>query len=294
MIVMIYTYGITLQGAYHIKNDIVCQDAHEIKNCGNDLVIAAVADGLGSEIHSDIASKIAAEMSTGYCEQNITQNKTAEEILDIIGISFFKARQAIEEEARSNDHDADQYDTTLSLAVLMGDTLYYGHSGDSGIVALTVEGRYENVTEQQRDGEGCVFPLFFEDEWVFGQFDKKVCSVFLATDGLYETLFPYLIRNEPVSIHVKLAQYFMDNQILKIDEAGESAVAAGIEEFLKNIPENQVSDDITVVVLVNTSVSSARQPDSYYIEPDWVELKRKFDDEWKRQAYPHLYEELAE
>ena len=26
---MIYAYGVTQQGAYHIKNNVVCQDAHK-------------------------------------------------------------------------------------------------------------------------------------------------------------------------------------------------------------------------------------------------------------------------
>ena len=197
---MIYSYGVTLPGTYHVKNDIVCQDAHSIVKCGDDFVIAAVADGLGSETHSDIASKIAAELSTEYCRQNLTQESNADEILSVISMSFANAQRAIEEEAESNNHDINQYDTTLSLAVLINETLYYGHSGDGGIVALTTEGRYEKVTEQQRDAEGYVFPLFFEDMWVFEQYDRKVCSVFLATDGIYETLFPYLIRKEPATI----------------------------------------------------------------------------------------------
>ena len=290
---MIYSYGITLQGTYHVRNDIVCQDAHAIKSCGDDFVIAAVADGLGSEAHSDVASKMAAEISTEYCKQHISLTSSTDEILDVIRVSFTNSQRAIEDEALSNNHDAGQYDTTLSLAVLINDTLFYGHSGDSGIVALTSEGRYENVTEQQRDEEDCVFPLFFEERWVFDQFDKKVCSVFLATDGIYETLFTYLIKNEPVSIHVNLAQYFMDNRSLRIDEVGEAAVRARIEDFINNIPNEQVNDDKTVVVLVNASADFTPQPDEYYEEPDWVELKRKRDDEWKRQAYPHLFKDKS-
>jgi hypothetical protein len=169
--------------------------------------------------------------------------------------------------------------------------LYYGHSGDSGIVALTIDGLYEKVTEQQRDEDSRVFPLFFEDKWVFGQFAKKVCSVFLATDGMLETLFPFLIRNETVNIHVNLAQFFMDNRNLRIDQEGESAVKARIEDFIKNIPDEQVNDDKTVVVLVNSSIKPKLQPDEYYIEPDWTALKRKRDEEWKRLAYPHLFKE---
>jgi serine/threonine protein phosphatase PrpC len=190
---------------------------------------------------------------------------------------------------KAQGHSIDQYDTTLSLAVFINDTLYYGHSGDSGIVALTTEGLYEKVTEQQRDDDNRVFPLFFEDKWVFGRFDRKVCSIFLATDGMLETLFPFLIRNESVKIHVNLAQFFMDNRSLCIDKEGESAVKGRIEEFIRNIPDEQVNDDKTVVVLISSSIEPKSQPNDYYKEPDWAELKRRRDEEWKREAYPHLF-----
>jgi len=288
---MIYAYGISLEGTYHIKNNIVCQDAHAVEKCNNNMVIAAVADGLGSAEHSEIGSRMAADITTVYCKENITLNSTTENILETIKASFLKAQAAIGKEADANSHSVEQYDTTLSLAVLVNDALFYGHSGDSGIVALTIEGLYEKVTEQQRDEDNRVFPLFFEDKWVFGHFDKKVCSVLLATDGMLEPLFPFLIKNESVNIHVNLTKFFMDNRSLCIDEDGESSVRARIEEFMKNIPDEQVNDDKTVVVLVNTAVESALQPDEYYQEPNWAELKRKHDEEWKRLAYPHLFKE---
>jgi serine/threonine protein phosphatase PrpC len=260
------------------------------------MVIAAVADGCGSEEHSEVASKIAAEVSTSYCEQNISSSSKLDEILGVIKASFEVSQKAIEKEAEAQGHSIDQYDTTLSLAVFVKDTLYYGHSGDSGIVVQTTEGRYENVTNQQRDEYGKVFYLAYRDEddkdkWVFGQFDKKVCSVFLATDGIYETLFPFLIRNEPVNIHVNLALFFMDNRSLNIDKEGEDAVQERIANYIKNIPDEKVNDDKTVVVLVNTSVKSELQPDDYYKEPDWAELERKRKEEWKREAYPHLFKD---
>jgi len=286
---MIYAYGITLDGTYHIKNKIVCQDAHAIEKCSDCLVIASVADGLGSSEHSEVASRIAANISTNYCKQNITESSNSGDILEIIKTSFLMAQKSIENEAEIQGHSIDQYDTTLTMAVLINDVLYYGHSGDSGVIVLTTEGVYEKVTEQQRDEDNRVYPLFFEDKWVFGQFNKNVCSVFLATDGILEILFPYLIRNESVKIHVNLARFFMDNRVLCIDKEGEISVEARIEDFLKNIPDEQVNDDKTVVVLVNSLIESEVQPDDYYKEPDWAELKRKHDDEWKRLAYPHLF-----
>jgi hypothetical protein len=286
---MIYTYGITLQGTHHVKNNVVCQDAHAIQKCGDNMVIVAVADGLGSAEHSDVASKIAVAISTDYCKQNITLSSNVDKILEIINASFSESQRAIEKEVETQCHSLNQYDTTLSLAVLINDTLYYGHSGDSGIVALTTEGEYKAVTLQQRDDDGCLFPLFFRDKWVFGQFDEKVSSVFLATDGMLEILFPYLLKYAPINIHVNLARFFMDNRILRINEHGEDVVKTHIENFVKNISGEQVNDDKTVVVLINTSVESKPQPDSYYIEPDWTKLKQKHDEEWKRKAYPHLF-----
>jgi serine/threonine protein phosphatase PrpC len=280
-----------MEGTYHIKNDIVCQDSHSIIKVNDNIVVAAVADGLGSADYSDVASRLAADISTEYCKENLNLQGTVDEILAIIKTSYTNALRAIEERAKSENHDLEHYDTTLSLALLIDNTLYYGHSGDSGIVALTVDGTYEKVTEQQRDEDNRVFPLFFKDRWEFGLFEHKVCSVFLATDGMLEPLFPFLIKNEPVSIYVSLARYFMDNRALNIDNNGEDSVKTRIEEFIKNIPDEQINDDKTVVVLINTSKESTIQPEEYYKEPDWVVLKRKHDEEWKRLAYPHLFKD---
>ena len=286
---MIYSYGISMEGTYHIKKSIPCQDYHHIVKCDDNFVIAAVADGLGSAAHSDIASKIAATVSVDYCAEKITQPVETDIVLSVMREAFGAAQNSIERKAQDNGHSINEYDTTLTLAVMNNDMLYFGHSGDSGIIALTVDGLYEQVTEQQRDDDDRVFPLFFRDYWVFGLYEKKVCSVLLATDGIFETFFPFYIRNAPVNIHVALARFFMDNSVLLIDKVGEADIRAQMEEFILNIPDAQVNDDKTVVVLVNASINPTLQPEEYYIEPDWDELKRKHDEEWTRLAYPHLF-----
>jgi len=286
---MIYAYGVSLSGTYHIKNNIVCQDYYRILRVGKDLAFAAVADGLGSAAHSDVGSRIAATVSTDYCRKSITMKTDPQQILEIIHASFAAALGAVEKEAGQNDRSPDLYDTTLTLAVLIRDTLYYGHSGDSGMIALTAEGLYEQVTWQQRDQEGRVFPLFFTDMWEFKRFEKKVSSVLLATDGMLETFFPVLIKNDPVKIHVSLAQFFMCNRKLRIDKVGQEEIQAQKKDFIEKIPDEQVNDDKTVAVLINPSIKSKLQPKEYYLEPDWAELKRKHDEAWKREAYPGLY-----
>ena len=289
-----YSYGITQQGAYHVRNGTVCQDAHNIVKCGDNMAIAAVADGLGSEEHSDIASKIAVDVSVRHCRENITEQSPEEEITGIIAEAFRLSQDTIEKTADENGHPYDQYDTTLSLAVLIGTQLYYGHSGDSGIIALGTDGIYRKVTEQQRDSEGRVLPLFFgETTWVIGRFPCEVASVLLATDGVFELFFPVYIRKEPVSLYVALARFFMNPAAARIGELGEEAVAEMKGRFLAGIPERQVSDDKTLVVVMNPSVPIAEQPEEYWREPDWAELKRKYDEEWRRAAYPHLFQDEA-
>jgi hypothetical protein len=125
--------------------------------------------------------------------------------------------------------------------------------------------------------------------WEFAKYEKQVSGVLLATDGMLEPFFPVYIRNEPVSIYVRLAGFFMDNRSLRIDRAGEAEIQSQMEEYISNIPEEQINDDKTLVALLDSSLTPEVQPEAYYAEPDWAALKQKSDDEWKRLAYPHMY-----
>ena len=291
---MFYSYGISVQGADHIKEGTVCQDANMIVKCGENMIVAAVADGLGSEEYSDVASKTAVNTATEYCAGRIREDDTEEAILDVIRQAFIQSRTDIEDIARTQSNDIDQYDTTLTLAVLIGDCLYYGHCGDSGIIVLNRNGLYCRVTEQQRDDYGRVFPICFEDHWMIGRYPEPVGSVLLATDGMFDTFFPVWIRNEPINIHVSQARFFMDPERLKIDEVKEDETTERMTNILNSIDPETVGDDKTVTVVINRDIICEKQPDEYYKEPDWVELKRKFDEEWKKAAYPGLYTEDTE
>jgi hypothetical protein len=286
---MIYKYGITAQGAAHIKHNIECQDAHGIIQAAPLYCLAAVADGLGSELYSGIASRIAVDTALQYCNNNIAVDMNNSEIEAIMRISFIEAQNTIIKKSTEDQNEIDQYDTTLSLVVFIENTLHFGHSGDSGIIALTLDGLYEKVTEQQRDENGYVFPLCFEDKWVFGTYDKKIAAAALATDGIYEAFFPVYIKDEPVCIYVPLISYFLDNTRLRIDESGEDKIKQSREKYINNIPGNQVTDDKTIVCLINTDIPPARQDSKYYEEPDWKELKHKWNEDWKKKAYPQLY-----
>ena len=53
------TYGFSVQGKSHIKNNTVCQDFNKFGQLKSGVYIGIVADGVGSARYSDIGSKMA-------------------------------------------------------------------------------------------------------------------------------------------------------------------------------------------------------------------------------------------
>lgn len=283
---VIYTYGFTQRGIAHAKHNIVCQDAHAIRVINDNLCIAAVADGLGSELYSDIASRIAVDIAVEVCSEEINENKNDVDIIKTIKNAFTKSLEAIQMRAIQDQRDVNQYDTTLSLAVLKANNLFFGHSGDSGIIALGQDGKFYNVTRQQRDDEGRVFPLCFgEKYWNFGKFDNNVVSVLLATDGMYELFFPVYLKEETVNIYTSLAKFFLDPYIFIQQEINEDEIKDRRKIYIEKLPENVVDDDKTLVVAINTELDIHMQAEDYYKEPNWERLIQRYKNRFNENAY---------
>lgn len=281
------SYGLSERGAYHINKGVVCQDSHKIVDCGENMIIAAVADGVGSEKYSDIASKIAVGSTVSYCKKTITPKTSPKSILKHMHDSFLCAKNNIEKSAGRKNRPITEYDTTLSLVVFIDEDIYYGHVGDSGIIAATKSGEYKLITETQRDGYGRVFPLCYEEKWEFGKFNEPACGAFLATDGMLELFFPIYIREDKINIHVALAEFFMRPDIFK--KLGQENMKKRIKEYIQSLDKTIVYDDKTVVYLLNTEVITKRREDEYYKEPDWELARKKYEDAWRRKAYPSLH-----
>ena len=227
---MIRFYSACMAGPYHIDNGIPCQDSRYIATRDDGIVVAACADGLGSELHSDIGSQIASRIAVTYCAEHIDSDMSTEE------------------KAEEMKEDIDQFDTTLCLAIYDGETVWYGHSGDSGLIVKFNTGLYFPVTTQQRDEDGCVFPLCSGPEyWVFGKVDGSVSSLMLMTDGIWEQMCHPLLRNEEVKINTALIRSFMEHTETEssvIDKVEEACV-----DYLERFPKEWLDDDKTVIVL---------------------------------------------
>lgn len=268
---MIISYNANMAGPYHIDAGLPCQDSFAVKRGQGSFIVAAVADGLGSELYSDIGSSVAATAAVNYCAENIGTGVSFDEIKNVMSDGMMYAYKAVLARAEEEAHDPDEYDTTLCICVYDGKNLYYAQSGDSGMVALLESGEYRRVTTQQRNKEGCVFPLCWGPEkWEFGYVEEAVSSVMLMTDGVFEQLCPPLMRGKEIDINIPLAKKFMDQFECNEDTVSDLEVAAC--KYLENYPRELLDDDKSIVVLINTARKPAAMSEEYYAIPDWKAL----------------------
>ena len=283
---MIFSYGFSTTGSSHSRKEIKCQDANKIIKLDNGAVIAAIADGVGSCAYSDIASSIAVDISARVCADEITSNGDGCDMLNVIEKAFTQAEREIDKRSLSDNHPITEYDTTLSLVIFDGKHISYGHCGDGGIIGLTVDGNYVKITSPQKSEGIYVIPLRAgKDTWIIGRAKEEFAGILLATDGVYDTFFPYLLKGQPVEIYVSLIRYFMDNNILNASVETIESIEKERKEYLDSAACASITDDKTIRVLINGDIQPKLKEDSYYAAPDWDALQL----EWNKKAYPHLY-----
>lgn len=276
-----YRYcGDSQQGKSHEVKGTVCQDAYCSRE-RNGLFVTAVADGLGSSKHSDVASKMAAYGVVDYCIANISGKCSESSILTAIRNAFATVCQSIKDYA--NDC-MDDYDTTLTVAVLIGGVVYFGHAGDSAIISLRSDGIFEQVTEQQLgDGIGKdrpVYPLAAESRWIFSKYDHRVKALFLMTDGVLNKIAPPLLEDQEYRLDHAYLYYLYDNLCKSSDLDRWIS-----DEVGKILPQETNFDDKTLTAVMVKYIKLKPQPLSYYRFPTeqlWGELIGRY----KRELYP--------
>ncbi|MCL2488945.1 MAG: protein phosphatase 2C domain-containing protein, partial [Oscillospiraceae bacterium] len=206
---MLYTYAHSITGTSHIAGGTVCQDFSGLKKLPGGRVIAAVADGVGSAARADTGAKIAVETVLAVCEQLLPDSS---DIPAVMRAAYHKALQNIVGQAEADDRPLPDYDTTLTAVIYDGVHLYYGHSGDGGIIGLDLCGNYTAITAPQQDTDGIsVMPLRAGAScWVFGGWERQLSAVLLVTDGVLNALMPYLLKNSAPNLYIPLCSFFID------------------------------------------------------------------------------------
>lgn len=265
--------GDSQKGKSHETNGSLCQDFHYFI-VRADFVVAAVADGLGSSKHSDISSKMAATRTVEYCSKNIRKGMSDNNIISTIKRAFDGVNFAIKQKAGDF---LDDYDTTLTLAIFIGGEVYFGHAGDSGIIALRCDGLFEQVTEPQLGSgygkERPVYPLAAESHWVFGKYKHRAKALFLMTDGVLNKAVPPLLEDQEYKLDHAYLYYLYDNMNKNTD----------LDNWVKTelaciLPQEINYDDKTLVAVTCNTVKMTLQPKKYYKFPTkklWDSLLEK-------------------
>lgn len=268
--------------SHELKGEI-CQDNHYCIE-KNSIFFAAVADGLTTSKYSHIASKIASFQTVTYCSERITLKMNAKKILSIIRDSFVMADLAIKRRAGGHLND---FDTTLTIAVFIRGSLYYGHVGDSGIIALRCDGTFEEVTEAQHgighDNDAPVYPLAANEKWVFAKHPHRIKALFLMTDGMINKVVTPLLKSQLYQLDHAYLFYLYDN--LCKNQNLNSWISS---EVIQVSPGDVKADDKTLLGAVYTVININMKDEEYYKFPS-DELWHKLLLEGEKILYPYRF-----
>lgn len=289
---MLTHFSITQQGKRHIEKNIPCQDFSaskriELSRFGCQIVIAAVADGVGSCEFSQFGSATAVQSFLNCVEYNLQEKipeLSDENILKLIKGSFNYALSQVEKEAEDRELPFLEFDSTLTGIVYDGSTLWYGHIGDDGVVALYSDGSYEMITKRHKGEEAhSLFPLREVDLWQLGKSSKEVASCVLMTDGVLDhcvdvesmgsrVYFPFL---EPALTEIASNDEDAEKQRLDWDE-----YLAGKGSYAENF-RDKVTDDISFVVVQNPNLLKVMPPIQFDFDKwdeDTARRRKELDD----------------
>ena len=279
---MLGYYKMSLIGTAHqAKKDGVCQDASDVIELENGWVVAAIADGLGSAKRSEIGAATAVKTVLSFVRENHPEKWHEESLISLLRTAYHKAFTVIKTKSVENQDDLREYDTTLTTVIYNGTNVVYGHVGDGGIIVLSSFGEYSVLTEAQK-GETFneTSPLRAgPDNWSFGVSKEDVCALIMVTDGIFDVAYPWLLAKSNQPIYVNYVRPFMDINLLKVSTPADFENAqTEIAEFFNGPYSKQITDDKTIVGIINTSVVPETKPDDYYMEPDWQALAKAHHD----------------
>lgn len=263
-------YGKSVQGASHVRNNIVCQDSNKVEIISDDIVLIAVADGHGSQScpHSKTGSKIATNVFCKAMKEyvlNYTENmeflmtylnregelKVARAIDEEWKRKVWKAhtdnkREKPLDETGEVDRAAvyKQYGTTLLGLMITPSFIFALQIGDGDIMYID-----ENDIQPVIAGDKILgtetHSLCKIDAW------KKAITMIRSRDIEEETPYLYLMSTDGFSNSYRSESDFQvtcRDYYNMIREYGFQAVASNLKEWLKETSELGCGDDITVVL----------------------------------------------
>lgn len=246
-------FSITQQGESHKLRSTVCQDtclSEVLKTDDSEVAVLIAADGVGSCLYSDEGSQTAAHALMDFLRLHLAEPLTDISVLRALQNGFVDALSRINALASETGRLAEEFSTTLTCAVYDGSTVWYGHIGDSGIVAIFGDGSYRMITKRCKGQEwNMVMPLFCTDAWQFGK-AENVAALCVQTDGVLDKYVDDELTDERVYFP------FIEDLLTPLNDDEKIALCKkGYDDFLASSEtRKELTDDI--------SFAAAQNPDT--------------------------------
>lgn len=143
--------GASVQGESHRRKGQQCQDAHEYRDVGGNVLVAAVADGAGSASCSEVGSALATRAAVAEAMRQLHDALPSndDQWRDLLNHSFHAARHDVVSQAMVLEVPAVELATTLLVAVVTPGRLAVAQIGDGAVVARREDDSYVAVTRPQ-------------------------------------------------------------------------------------------------------------------------------------------------
>ena len=128
-------FGSSVIGPMHLQREIPCQDACAYAASGADVIVIAVADGLGSAAKSDVGASLAAASALRFCMTALESRSDEDRRLEhVVRSAAAHAREELERHAREESCDLRDLGCTLIVAIATGQRFAVAHIGDGAVV----------------------------------------------------------------------------------------------------------------------------------------------------------------
>jgi protein phosphatase 2C-like protein len=242
--------GASVQGESHRRKGLTCQDAHEFRDVGGNMLVAAVADGAGSASCSEVGSALAARAAVAEAIRKLHDRlpRSDDEWRDLLNHAFHAARHDVVSQAMVLEVPAVELATTLLVAVVTPGRLAVAQIGDGAVVARREDDSYVAVT-RPRDQEYINETTFLTSPTYLEAMQYEVLAVrvtglALFTDGL-QMLALKMPQGAP---HVA---FFAPLMHLLATATERDRAEAQLRSFLQSPRITQrADDDLTLVLAV--------------------------------------------
>lgn len=293
----ISVFGFSQQGRSHIEKNVPCQDRCGFRFIGGSLLIAAIADGVGSCALSDYGSAEAVRACLDYLETELIQamiDPTFTLSGATMGVILRKTMRHTYDQVERKAEDMEQllysFQSTLTCCVYDGLTLFYAHVGDDGIVVVKKDGQFGMITTRHKGDEASsVYPLQAR-QWESGRIFsntiygmcENVVSFLMVTDGVLDSFV--LSEVEQCRVFYPFMHAFVSHKLENIEQTSE-VCQNFYERMTSDHYRRNVTDDITVICVVNQAAAHTSVPPSFD-QAEWDRDRQEAASRRRAALYP--------